>query len=202
MSAPNKQLLNQYINDIQALNPKQYNHQQQKSYWINLYNSATVKLILDSYPVQSITKIGRGFFSFGPWDDKILNIQGQALSLNDIEHGILRPIWRDNRIHYAVNCASLGCPNLQAQAFTAANTGQMLDQAAKDYINHARGVNIKNNQLILSSIYDWYRQDFGVTDSELIDHLQKYTNAVLRQQLVQYRGDIAYDYDWRLNDDN
>ena len=200
VSPHDKQLLDSYISDMQALDPRQYSRKVQKSYWINLYNAATVKLVLDKYPVKSITKIGRGFFSFGPWDDKIFHIQAQNLSLNDIEHGILRPIWKDNRIHYAVNCASLGCPNLQPQAYTATTTEELLEKAAKEYINHPRGVHFNNNHLTLSSIYDWYRQDFGDTDANIINHLKSYAGAELKQQLEQYTGDITFDYNWQLND--
>ncbi|MCV5656507.1 DUF547 domain-containing protein, partial [Escherichia coli] len=82
----------------------------------------------------SITKLG-GLFSFGPWDQDVIIINGKSLTLNDIEHRILRPIWQDPRTHYAVNCASLGCPNLQTQAFTAENTQALLESAAKTFIN-------------------------------------------------------------------
>ena len=105
--------------------------------------------------MKSITKLGKGFFSFGPWDDKTLTINNKELSLNDIEHRILRPIYNDARIHYAVNCASYSCPNLAAQAYTVENMDQLLDKGAEHYINHPRGVSIKNNKLTLSSIYSW-----------------------------------------------
>lgn len=104
-----KQLLNHYVSELASLDPRDYGKQEQYAYWVNLYNALTVKLILDNYPVSSITKLG-GFFSFGPWGDEIIAINDKALTLNDIEHRILRPIWQDARTHYAVNCASLGCP--------------------------------------------------------------------------------------------
>lgn len=118
-----KTLLNDYLDQLSKLDPREFNRQEQYAYWVNLYNALTVKLILDNYPVASITKLG-GLFSFGPWDEKVFTVAGQTLTLNDIEHRILRPIWKDPRTHYAVNCASLGCPNLQSQAFTAQNTEQ------------------------------------------------------------------------------
>ncbi|MFX3814465.1 DUF547 domain-containing protein, partial [Streptococcus suis] len=77
-------------------------------------------------------------------------VNGKDLTLNDIEHRILRPIWNDPRTHYAVNCASLGCPNLQAQAFTADNTQDLLDSAAKTFINSSKGVSIQGNTAQLS----------------------------------------------------
>ena len=96
---------------------------EQLAYWINLYNALTVRVILDHYPVVSIRDIdiSPGLFSDGPWDKTLITVEGEELTLNDIEHRILRPIWRDPRIHYAVNCASIGCPNLQAHAFTGSD---------------------------------------------------------------------------------
>ena len=86
---------------------------EQLAFWINLYNALTVDVVLDHYPVESILDIGisPGLFASGPWGKKLVAVEGEALSLDDIEHRILRPIWRDPRIHYAVNCASIGCPN-------------------------------------------------------------------------------------------
>jgi len=195
-----KKLLNNYLNVLQQLDPRIYNRNSQQAYWINLYNALTVRVILDNYPVDSITGIGEDFASFGPWDDHAATIQGQELSLNAIEHGILRPLWNDNRIHYAVNCASIGCPNLSAQAFTAANREELLEQAARAYINHERGVRFENDELIVSSIYHWYRVDFGDTDASLLRHLKKYAEAPLLQQLENLQGDIDHGYDWNLND--
>ena len=200
VSTADKERLNDYLATMQQLDPRRYAKTTQKAYWINLYNALTVKLILDNYPVSSITKLGEGLFSFGPWDDVVANIQGQALSLNDIEHGILRPQWQDNRIHYAVNCASISCPNLSGEAFSADNTAQLLELSAEAYINHPRGVRFENGELIVSSIFHWYRVDFGNRDSSLLRHLQQYAQSPLKEKLRQYRGDIDHAYDWQLNE--
>ncbi|GHA65324.1 DUF547 domain-containing protein [Photobacterium aphoticum] len=188
-----KYTLSRYLRDMAKIDPRQLNRREQFAYWVNLYNAQTVQLILAHYPVSSITKIG-GFFSFGPWNEKLLTINGQSLSLNDIEHRILRPIWREPRIHYVVNCASLGCPDLLPRAFTATNTDTLLEQAAKRFINSDKGVKIDGDRVHLSSIYDWYGQDFG-TQRELQQHLNRYrTGAPITLQ------QISYDYDWQLND--
>ena len=194
-----KKKLRSYLDSMQLLDPRDYNRAEQKAYWINLYNALTVELILKNYPVASITKLGESFFSFGPWDDKIANIQGKTLSLNNIEHGILRPLFRDNRIHYAVNCASISCPNLAKEAYTASNTDQLLEQGAKEYINHPRGIAFEKETLKVSSIYHWYKIDFGNKDATLINHFIKYASPELSQKLHQYQGDIEHDYDWALN---
>ena len=144
VSEKDKLVLTKYLEKLAKTDPLSFNKAQQYAYWVNLYNAITVKLILDDYPVKSITKLG-GLFSFGPWGDDVITINGKTLTLNDIEHRILRPIWQDPRTHYAVNCASLGCPNLQHKAFTADNTETLLEQAAKSFINSDKGVLLNDN---------------------------------------------------------
>lgn len=193
VSAQDKQKLNHYIDTLSSIDPRQYALNEQYAYWVNLYNAITVDLILGDYPVKSITKLG-GLFSFGPWEEKVVNVAGKALTLNDIEHRILRPIWNDPRTHYAVNCASLGCPNLQSLAFTSDNSEQLLEKAAKEFINSDKGVLLSTGNAQLSSIYDWFADDFG-NKQELIQHLAKY-----RAELTSLRSKFNYEYDWSLND--
>jgi hypothetical protein len=171
----------------------------QMAYWINLYNALTVKVVLDHYPVKSITKIHDGPLGFGPWDDPAATVLGQNLTLNDIEHRILRPYFKDPRIHYAVNCASLSCPNLAAEAYTAANLDSLLDAGARAYVNHPRGVAFDGADLRVSSIYHWYREDFGGSDAALIRHWMQYAQPALKAKLADFMGDIDHDYDWNLN---
>lgn len=199
MDKADKAGLTRYLSAMTSLNPRAYSRDEQKAYWINLYNALTVDLIVKHYPVKTITDLGKGFFSFGPWDDPITTIQGQTLTLNDIEHGILRPIYNDNRIHYAVNCASFGCPNLSGTAFTAENTEFLLENAAQYYVNHRRGVRFEKGQLIVSSIYHWYKVDFGSTDDALIQHLIAYSTPEQAKRLAMYTGDIDNEYNWSLN---
>lgn len=188
-----KQQLKAYIAHLSIYDPRAYSKAEQYAYWVNLYNAITVDLILEEYPIKSITKLG-GLFSFGPWGEHVITINGQELTLNDIEHRILRPIWNDPRTHYAVNCASLGCPNLQSQAFTAENSEQLLEKAAKEFINSEKGVLQSNGKTQLSSIYDWFADDFG-NQQDLIQHLAKY-----RPELANLSGKFSYEYDWDLNE--
>jgi len=194
--------LHNYISGLERIPIRSYSRDEQLAYWINLYNALTVSVVLDHYPVASIRDIGisPGLLSFGPWDKKLLRIEGQALSLNDIEHRILRPLWRDPRLHYALNCASLGCPNLQTTAFTATNTAALLDAAARAYVNHPRGVSITDGRLRVSSIYSWFREDFGDSDAGVIKHLQRYASAELAAALAGFDSIDDDDYDWTLND--
>jgi hypothetical protein len=195
-------LLDDYLQRLQAVAVSDLNRDEQMAYWINLYNALTVKLVVDSYPVDSMTRINpsRTLFARGPWDAKLVRVEGEDLTLNDIEHRILRPIWKDPRIHYAVNCASLGCPNLQPVAYTAANTEQLLDRGAREYINHPRGAHLENGRLVLSSIYDWYQEDFGGNEAGVLLHLERYAEPGLAAALRDYEGRISYEYDWGLNE--
>jgi hypothetical protein len=195
-----RQLLDTYLGKLAATPVGELDRAEQKAYWINLYNALTVRTIVENYPVDSIRDIKSGWFSAGPWDLKLISVDGQELSLNDIEHRILRPIWQDNRIHYAVNCASIGCPNLQPQPYTAGNSEQLLDQAAHDYVNSPRGVRFEENKLIVSSIYTWYRDDFAADDAGLLSYLAEWADPETAARLRDYRGPISDDYDWRLND--
>lgn len=192
VTSDDRSQLKQYIGQLANTDPRQFSQAEQYAYWVNLYNAITVELILDAYPVKSITKLG-GLFSFGPWGDEVVTISGKTLTLNDIEHRILRPIWQDPRTHYAVNCASLGCPNLQSKAFTAENTEALLEQAANEFVNSDKGVLVLKNKIQLSSIYDWFIADFG-NQTQLIEHLNQYRN----QPLSDVKN-IDYEYDWSLN---
>ena len=194
--------LQDYINGLASLPIGNYARDEQFAFWINLYNALTVWVVLNAYPVESIRDIdiSPGLFSNGPWGAELITIDGESVTLDDIEHRILRPIWRDPRIHYAVNCASLGCPNLTAVAFTASGKEAMLDEAARTYINSPRGVRVEGGRLIVSRIYDWFHQDFGSGDEAVIAHLRMYTDDALDAELGHIDEIEDYEYDWLLND--
>jgi hypothetical protein len=168
-----------YLNALAAIQVSGLSRQEQLAFWINLYNALTIDIVLAHYPVRSILDIdiSPGLFARGPWDKSLIQVEGEALTLNDIEHRILRPIWNDPRIHYAVNCASVSCPNLQNRAFTGATVERMLDSAATAYINNQRGARIEGGQLIVSKIYDWYQEDFRGSARGVIAHLRSYGGA-------------------------
>lgn len=196
-----KQALESYLAQLQGIKISSRNRAEQKAYWVNLYNSLTVKVILDHYPVKSIMDIdiSPGLFSNGPWGAKLMSIEGENISLNDIEHRILRPIFKDNRLHYALNCASIGCPNLQPVAYTAANTEELLETGAKDYINSPRGAHMLKGKLQVSSIYKWFQSDFGGSESGVLDHLKEYAQGPLVETLKTYNKGLRFEYDWDLN---
>jgi Protein of unknown function, DUF547 len=197
--------LKAYIRALEAVDPATLPRPEQFALLANLYNAKTVDIVLDHYPVKSIKDISLGggllgVFASGPWKAKVLQMKGVALSLDDIEHGILRPIFKDRRVHYAVNCASFGCPNLRTEAFTGAKLDAQLDSAARAYINSRRGVDPRPGGLVVSSIYDWYQKDFGGSEAGVIDHLKRYAQPALARKLEGTTSIADYAYDWSLND--
>lgn len=189
--------LDGYIQALEATAISEYSRDEQFAFWVNLYNAATVRVIVENYPLASIRDIG--LLGQGPWKDNILKVAGKDLALDDIEHTILRPIWQDVRIHYAVNCASIGCPNLALEAWTADRLEDMLDAAATAYVNHPRGFADDNGGLKASSIYEWYQDDWG-TDLDVIEHARKYANPETLKLLQSHQSIDSYDYDWSLNE--
>jgi len=195
-----KAALRRYL-DVMAGEPvSRLSRPEQLAYWINLYNALTVRVMLDAWPVASIRDISlsSGLFETGPWSAKVIVVEGQDLTLNDIEHRILRPIWRDARIHYAVNCASIGCPDLRQAAFTGAGAAAMLDQAARDYIGHPRGVTATPDGLVLSSIYNWFAEDFG-GEAGVLPHIRGFASPTLLAAIDRAPRIAGYRYDWAAN---
>lgn len=182
-----------YIGALEATDTAGLSRKEQLAFWFNLYNAATVKLILDNPGIASIQDIKK------PWDTAVATVKGRALTLNEIEHGIIRPIAKDPRIHYAVNCASLGCPNLARAPFTGADLDAQLGAAARSYVNHPRGVSVEGGKVTLSKIYGWYRDDFGKDDAALFDHIRQYAEPPLAAALKGVKKATRYDYDWALN---
>jgi hypothetical protein len=202
VSESDRNALKDYISRLSKVSVLLLSRAEQLPYWINLYNAITVNVILDHYPVESIRDIdiSPGWFSDGPWGKKLAKIEGMEVTLDEIEHRILRPIWKDPRIHYAVNCASIGCPNLQSEAFTAENSNRLLDKGAREYVNHERGAELRENKVKVSSIYKWFISDFGGNDAGIIKHLQLFASPELKRQLESAKRISGHDYDWSLND--
>jgi len=200
VSKQDARALDGYLSRLTAVAVDGLNRDEQMAYWINLYNALTVRLILEYKPEESIRDIdiSPGLFSDGPWGRKLVEVAGEPVSLNDIEHRILRPIWRDARIHYAVNCASIGCPNLAPRPFTADGLQAQLDAAARTYVNHPRGAALLKGKLVVSSIYVWFGDDFG-GEMGVLMHLRKYAEGDLARGLDGIKELSDHRYDWRLN---
>lgn len=167
--------------------------------WANLYNAITIQVVLSRYPVRSIRDIKSNPLALGPWRDKRVTVQNVRLSLDDIEHGILRKQWREPRVHYAVNCASIGCPNLLRRGWRAESLDADLNAAARAYINSPRGARFTAaGQVRVSSIYQWFKVDFGNSDAGVLAHLRQFATPALATQLATARI-TGHDYDWSIN---
>jgi hypothetical protein len=202
VSTADRATLGQYINSLSQMGVHNLSQSSQKAFWINLYNALTVKIVIDHYPVKSIRDIdiSPGLFAVGPWGRTLITVEGQSVSLNDIEHRILRPIWRDPRIHYAVNCASIGCPDLAARAYRAETLDLQLDEAARRYVNSDRGVAFRRDQITVSKIYYWFIEDFGGSEANVLAHLRQFADSALLEKLEPITLLEEVQYDWALND--
>ncbi len=169
-----------------AIPAKDWNKDASLAYWINAYNAFTIKLILKNYPVKSITDISKG----KPWDEKWIKLGSQTYSLNNIENDIIRPTYKEPRIHFALNCAAVSCPPLANKAFTAVNLESMLATRTIAFVNSSAN-DLTGSKIQVSKIFDWYGEDFG----NVVSFLNKYAN-----KKVSSAATVGYkDYDWKLN---
>lgn len=199
--AADRAALADYIDGLADLPLSDLPADDQFAAWANLYNALTVQLIVDNYPVASIRDIKSGLLSFGPWGRKLVEVESEMLTLDNIEHDILRERYDDPRVHYAVNCASMGCPNLQLEAWRGETLDDALNQAARDYINHPRGVSLRSDgKLEASNIFEWYKEDFGNSEAGVLEHMRKYASPETAAILKEDADIRKYVYDWDLNE--
>ena len=191
--------LEDYIAALEAAAPSQMSEDAAFAYWANLYNAVTVRVIVQEAPANSIREIRPRLWSIGPWGVERVTVEGEALSLDNIEHDIMRPAFEAALVHYAVNCASIGCPNLKPTAWRAENLEAELEAAARAYINHPRGVTATPDGLVVSRIYRWFREDFGDSEAGVIAHIQRYANPDLAARIDANPTIAGHEYDWALN---
>lgn len=190
-----------YTDYLASQNPDEMPEADQIAYWANLYNALTVKVILENYPVTSIRKIKSGAISPGPWKRDAVTVNGEVISLDTIEHKILRKRYANPAmVHYMVNCASIGCPNLSDKLWVGATLDEDRAQAARDFINSPRGVDIQGNFLNVSSIYKWFKEDFGGSKAATLEHFRKFADPELLAALDAGAKISGYDYNWDLNE--
>lgn len=204
VSDSGRAMLDGYVRSLAAVPIASFNRAEQMAYWINFYNALTIQVVLDHYPVASIRDIDltptrRGT---GPWDKKLIEVGGIPISLNDIENRILRPIWRDPRVHYATSCASISCPNLQPEPFQGDRLERQLTEVAMAYINDPRCIEMDGQRLKVASIFRWYAADFGGSDRGVISHLMAYAEPKLAMTLQGFDRIDGDFFDWGLNDAN
>ncbi|MDG1277673.1 MAG: DUF547 domain-containing protein [Algoriphagus sp.] len=195
-----KAKLDAYLKTISENAPdrKTWSKNEQLAYWINAYNAFTVKLIVDNYPVKSIRDLGSALkipMIKDVWHYKFFKIGGQESSLDEIEHSILRKEFEEPRIHFAINCASVSCPPLLNEAFTAAKMESQLDRVAKTFVNDKSRNKISANAVEISSIFSWFKGDFTKNGS-IIDFLNKYSTLKINSN-----AKVSHlDYNWNLNE--
>ncbi len=184
----NVKVLDEYLDQISSKPPKSnWTRQDSMAYWINAYNAFTIKLILDHYPLKSILDLYDG----KPWSVLWIKSGDQTLSLDNIEHDILRPQFKDPRIHFAINCASYSCPPLTMQAFTAKKLDKMLTSQTTKFFNSPYN-SITTSRIQLSKILDWYKGDFG----DVHGFVSKYSKLKPAKNIpIEY-----LEYNWSLNE--
>jgi hypothetical protein len=169
---------------------KRWSKDRQLAFLINLYNVSTLQLILDHYPVQSIKKIGRVFK--GPWDQPVVTWQGKKITLNELEHGIIRKQYNEPRVHMALVCAAKGCPILRSEAYTADKLDEQLTDQSRRYLATPVGLVIdrKKDRASISLIFKWYADDFPSVPA----FIEKYSDENIGGLRIRY-----LNYDWSLN---
>jgi len=171
---------------------------EQMAYWINAYNAYTIRIILDHYPVQSIKDIGSKIqipFVTTPWAAKFFTIGGQKMSLDNIEHGTLRKKFDDPRIHFTLVCASISCPRLRNEAYTAAQLEKQLDDQGRDFLNNPAKNKIGPGAAQLSKYFDWYKGDWEKNGQSVAKWVNRYSTAK-----IDANTKITYlNYNWGLN---
>lgn len=191
-------LLDRYLSILSATDVDRLSHNARFAFYINAYNAFTIKLILTKYPgINSIKEIG-SFFS-NPWSKKFISLDGQTISLDTIEHEFLRPVFKDPRIHFAINCASKGCPPLLNQPYEGQTLEVQLNTVTRAFINDPKRTFLKDNTLFVSKLFKWFEEDFN--DAPLL-FIRQYANAEFKRELDRAAPQIKLSYlyyDWTLN---
>jgi hypothetical protein len=191
--------LDLYLGLLAKIDPENLPRNEEFAFYINAYNAWTIKLILTGYPgVRSIKDLGSFFRS--PWKKKLCRIDGKALSLDDIEHKILRPRFRDPRVHFAINCASKSCPPLLSDPYRGDRLDRQLDGAVEAFVNDPSQNYLKGATLYVSKIFEWFNEDFN---NDIIGFVTGYARGDFKKRLQNEPRKITVkylDYDWSLNE--
>jgi len=205
--------LDAYIDSLRATSPNSSpqrfkNAQHALAYWINAYNATVLRGVIDAYPITSVKdiKLFNGFFNRMDWV-----IGGEAMTLDHLENQIIRPQFKDPRIHFVVNCGAESCPELEARAFDGETLNERLDAATHNFANNDKHFYLKDDKLYLSKILDWYGQDFETwfpsdrnnpdTHPTLINYFLPYVSSETTQRLISPSIKIEFsEYNWALND--
>jgi hypothetical protein len=191
--------LDRYLKLLENADPEKLPRNEQYAYYINAYNAWTIKLILSGYPgVKSIKDFGSILQS--PWQKDWVRVNGEVITLDHIEHNILRPRYKDPRVHFAINCSAVSCPPLGPEPFEADTLDQQLDDSTRAFVNNAGSYRLEGNTLYVSRIFKWFSEDFS--EGALGFYLQ-YAEGDLKEKLISRKDRIQVKYlhyDWSLND--
>ena len=191
-------VLDNYLRVLEEVDSKILSPNEQFAFYVNAYNAWTIKLILSAYPgVKSIKDLGSLFKS--PWKKKICRIDGGVVTLDDIEHSILRTDFKDPRVHFAINCAAKSCPPLRSEPYSGGELDQQLDEMTRAFINDLKSNRLEDHTLYVSSIFKWFAEDFN---NDIIGFFLKYAKGDLKEPLEAHKEKIRIkylDYDWSLN---
>lgn len=197
------QRFSEYMKSLESAKLEELSRDGQLAFWINAYNAVTIDKVIRKKPKESV----RETFVPGVWTSTKFfktrehRVAGKRMSQDDMEHEILRKEFEDPRIHFAVICASLGCPRLPRTAYTEGNVQTLLDEVTRAYLNSERGVRIDKaeNTVYLSKIFDWFGDDFVEESGSVLRFIRPYLDEE-GVQFLDRNPDVAFlDYNWALN---
>jgi hypothetical protein len=201
-----------YVELLKGTNPSALAGDKERlAFWINAYNAFTIKVVCDHYPLESIKDLSTGILGSeyltrtSVWDKPYVEIGGESLSLNDIEHGIIRKRFDDARIHFALVCAAKGCPPLRREAYLASRLDEQLDDQARAFLGQTdkNRIDLGSGKLYLSAIFKWYEGDFTRSGTPLSAYVARYLPEPAASYLRNRADGITIEYtsyDWSLND--
>jgi hypothetical protein len=191
--------LDQYLKVLEHTNPENLPRNEQYAYYINAYNAWTIKLILSDYPgVKSIKDFGTLLKS--PWQKKWVRVNGDVITLDHVEHDILRPRFKDPRVHFAINCSAVSCPPLRPEPYLAPTLDQQLEDSTRSFVNDADSYRLEGKTLYVSRIFKWFSEDFS---EDALGFYLQYADGELKDKLTRQKDRIKVKYlhyDWSLND--
>ena len=192
--------LRTYLATLERQSPSRLERSEALAYWINLYNAATLNLILEHYPVASIKDIGTALSS--PWKKKVVRVEGKHLSLNEIENDILRPSFLEPRIHFALNCAARSCPPLRNEAYVGPELENQLEKQTMVFVGDPKKNYLDDKgTLHLSKLFDWYEKDFQESKKTVVAFVRPYIVALQAYAATGTTPQVKFeDYDWSLNE--
>jgi len=191
--------LDAYLKLLEETDTSKLSRDEQLAFYINTYNATTIKLILSAYPdIKSIWDLGGRFFN-KPFDKEVVRIEGKTISLDDLEHGIIRPRFKEPRVHFAVNCASKSCPPIISEPYEGSTLDQQLTAVTRAFLNNPEKNYLDGKKLYVSKIFKWFKEDF---DDDVVGFFVRFADEELKEKLVSNSDKIKVkylDYDWSLN---